>query len=761
MSDRPLDQTLSLDAGGEVWALLVTGVDRLRSAWNARGGPPDLAPLLPEDAGPARWLVLVEMVKVDLGLRWQRPEWHKPLEQYLAEFPELADDGEPPADVIYEEYYVRQRAGEEINLKQFLVRFPRRGDDVRRMIEANPAASTTLQGRQPPEFDVGVEDRLDDFDLLARLGKGAFASVFLARQRSLGRLVALKVSADRGYETQTLAQLDHPYIVRVHDQRLLPERKLRLMYMQYVAGGTLQGVVDRVRRTAMPLRRGSMLVEAVDGSLNERGESPPTDSRARQLLARMSWPEVVCWLGTRLAAALAYAHEKGVLHRDLKPANVLVAADCTPKLADFNISANAKLEGVTAAAYFGGSLAYMSPEQLEACDPEHERQPEDLDGRSDVYSLGVLLWELLSGRRPFSDESICDLSSRSLSGLVSRRRAGVDRVAMEQLPSDCPPGLVEVLLTCLQANPNDRFAGAAPLARQLELCLQPRVQRLLRPSSGGWQAFLRRHPLVALFIAGVLPNVVCSGLNIAYNVMEILKQSGSSEVWDVFQVQLMTINPIAYAVGIVVIIRLAWPMLRAVVARQRSSLAGPLLEQARARSMWLGDYVAWTSAAEWCLSGVAFPLWMRLSLAADAGLHQRHLIHFLTSQLLCGLMAATLSFFSVTLVSMRMYCPVLLDPDVDDHQTFAGLMALVRRTPVYTYLALTVFPLALIVMPVVGTDSQQAFMALGIVGMVASAWSFVLSRTIQRLATTLGTAASSEGRGLLTESADSFWTQSR
>src|SRR5271155_5065425 len=96
---------------------------------------------------------------------------------------------------------------------------------------------------------IAVGDQIDDFDLLAELGSGAFAKVFLARQRSMQRLVALKGSCDQSTEPQTLAQLDHDYIVRVYDQRLLPERRLRLLYMQYVSGGTLQAVIYRVRQT--------------------------------------------------------------------------------------------------------------------------------------------------------------------------------------------------------------------------------------------------------------------------------------------------------------------------------------------------------------------------------------------------------------------------------------------------------------------------------------------------------------------------------
>ncbi len=102
-----------------------------------------------------------------------------------------------------------------------------------------------------------------------------------------------------------------------------------------------------------PARRtGARLLEVIDRNLAERGDSPPSDSSLRHRLATASWPQAVCWLGSRLAMALAYAHQRGVLHRDVKPANVLLAADGTPKLADFNISYSSKLEGATAASLF-------------------------------------------------------------------------------------------------------------------------------------------------------------------------------------------------------------------------------------------------------------------------------------------------------------------------------------------------------------------------------------------------------------------------
>src|SRR5262249_35071738 len=154
-----------------------------------------------------------------------------------------------------------------------------------------------------------------------------------------------------------------------------------------------------------------------------------------------------------------YAHRRGVLHRDIKPANVLLGADASPRLADFNVSSCSKVEGASPAAFFGGSLAYMSPEQLEAFNPAHDREPDSLDARTDVYSLAVRLWELLAGARPFPDEEVEGDWAATLAALVERRRTGV-AAAAARLPADLPPGLRDVLTTCLQADPDQRYQTA-------------------------------------------------------------------------------------------------------------------------------------------------------------------------------------------------------------------------------------------------------------------------------------------------------------
>ncbi|MGC4004033.1 MAG: hypothetical protein QM811_13280 [Pirellulales bacterium] len=252
-------------------------------------------------------LLLHELIKVDLEFAWKSPETEKPLEDYLEDFPQLRRDGVVPLDLIYEENRIRTQANRGTTIADYQRRFPAQAAELERLLSVPAAATlaTNLVGAESRAWNAG--ERLDDFEIVAKLGEGSFAAVYLARQLSLGRPVALKVSRDQGSESQTLAKLDHPCIVRVYDQRAIPDRGLHLLYMQYVPGNTLEAVVDQVRAMPADKRSGRLLLDVVDRSLENRGESPPYESATRQRFERMTWPQCVCWIGARLASALEYA----------------------------------------------------------------------------------------------------------------------------------------------------------------------------------------------------------------------------------------------------------------------------------------------------------------------------------------------------------------------------------------------------------------------------------------------------------------------
>ncbi len=769
-TDPASTDVVPADDNTQAWEELATRVDSLIGAWQAGPRPPQLDQFLPVGAMPARRLLLAELIKVDLEYRWQQFAFPKTIEEYLADFPELSADGALPCDLIYEEYLVRRHLADSPEAAEYLRRFPNEAKRLGRMFDLKDScsATTTLAvGARRPPVDVGGQ--IDDFDILVRLGEGAFASVFLARQRSMQRLVALKVSRDHGSESQTLAQLDHPGIVRVYDQRILPGQRLRLMYMQHVLGGTLQSVLQASRTMPVGMLGGKTVLDAVDDALTNHGQSIPTDSPNRRRLAQFNWPTTVCWLGSRLALALDYAHRHGVLHRDVKPANVLLDADGAPKLADFNVSFSSKLDGSTPAAYFGGSLAYMSPEQLEASNPDHDRRPDELDGRSDIYSLAVMLWELLTGTRPFGEERVAANMADTLVQLAARRRAGVPPEAIAALPHDLPGGMKEVLLQCLSPDPADRPATGAILARQLEICLQPRAIRLFRPQANSLRQSFRNSPVWAIIAAGVLPNGIVGLFNLLFNIKALISKLPADQGELFASRQVISINFMAYTIGITLGCWLAWPVLKAVRGLNRHQAPEPgQLPAIRRRNLWIGDYISWTGYALWVVSGLAFPLWL-MAAGHPRSEDMKVYVLFFVSQVICGLIAASQDFFLLTIVAVQGFCPLLIETGRSDDENVNQLLRLKRRSNIYLGLAvaapfLAVTTLALMIAVL---DSSAWFMlamtVMPVIGIIGSLIAYRMNSAIQSDITTLTATLDPQRAAALSslDTVDSFWAEGR
>ena len=645
---------IPLEQGPPTWDVLASQLDAFIQRWESAAEPPALAEFIPRGSATLQRLVLIELIKVDLDYRWTR---HMPryVEDYAKDFPELAGGGGVPSDLIFEEYRIRKQVGAAVYPEEYFGRFPEHESELRRLLGLNALTQSTLARGSRAYQRLQPGGSIDDFDLLAQVGEGAFARVFLARQRSMQRLLALKVSADQGAEAQTLAQLDHPHIVRVFDQRVLPSEGLRLLYMQYLPGGTLQDVLKKVRETPPQKRSGRLLVQVVDEALTKRGETPPIDAPLRKTLAGLSWPETVCWLGARMAEALDYAHRQGILHRDIKPANVLLGADVAPRLADFNVGCSSKLEGAGAASFFGGSLGYMSPEQIEAFNPAHPRQPEDLDLRCDIYSLGLTLWELLTGQRPLPKEQVESEWVFTLSTLAAQRRAGLPESAFAQLPPNLPPGLREVMTRCLEGDPERRFGTAGELARQLDLCLKPRTRDLLYPKPGGWQMWVRRNPLLVLYTIGLIPNIFASWFSIVYNDSEIVRKVPKTE--SVFKLLQIIVNGTFFPIGIAATFLIFWPVVKGLRRIQAGNLPAEELQVLRGRSLFIGMGVVIVCLTMWITAGIVFPISMQLTVR---DLPTEFFVHFLLSQTLCGLIAVSYPYFSLSYVVMRAIYPAFL-----------------------------------------------------------------------------------------------------
>lgn len=369
----------------------------------------DLSEFLPATTHPQFLTVLGELIRVDLELGWRCGDPPK-IEDYRERFPALFADRERLADVAYEEYRLRLQAGQVPRREEYASHF---GVDTSKWGGGGDVSFPT------------AGERLGEFNLLCELGCGAFAHVYLARQTGLAdRLVALKVSSSIPVESQTLAQLQHTHIMPVYSAHAFGP--WQALCMPYLGATTLADLCGELRHRGSVPARGSDLIDTVvarrdktlplDQLQTTLPSSPwavaarsPEDKFAAERSGEASiapplapyqeltYVESILWIVARAAEGLAHAHARGIVHQDLKPANILLADDGRPMLLDFNLSTDVKRIADAHEVLQGGTLPYMAPEQIAAL----------LAGRplaapqSDVYSLGVILYELLTGRSPF------------------------------------------------------------------------------------------------------------------------------------------------------------------------------------------------------------------------------------------------------------------------------------------------------------------------------------------------------------------------
>ncbi len=719
-------QPLKLETAEAHWEAVAVHVEGFLEAWESASEPPGMSGHLPESQGTLRRMVLIELIKVDLEYRYGREEEKLSLEAYQSQFPDLAKPDGMPVDLIYEEYHVRRTAGETVDVNNCLTRFPEQSEAIIRMFKLHsPTVSMSFTGQQlTKSFEPG--DRIDDFYLMSNLGSGAFGSVFLARQESMQRMVALKVSADKGAEAQTLAQLDHPNIVRVYDQTRLPDQNLRLLYMQFAAGGTLQAVVRAARNSDS--KCGQIVADCVADAVEATGVLSSQSASLKDGMAHKPWPQVVCQLGMELAHALHYAHDHGILHRDVKPANVLLDANGTAKLADFNISFSSELQGSGPASYFGGSLAYMSPEQLDACDPGHTTQPTDLDGRADVFSLGVVLWELTYGQRPFNDEAVVGNWCETVAGMAAVRRAGLPVPSTSADPVQ--QRLLSVLRRCLAPDRAGRYQSGNELAQDLGLCLQPCVARLLQQSEQGLAGWALRNPTIAGLCAALLPNILAAWFNFSFNDSAI--RTDLPTAFDAFQNVQWTVNAIAFSLAVILCIWFARPLINA-LQRVREARVGAPDQEARRRALRLGRFAALLGITEWVIAGLAYPISLHLITGT---LEAKWYAHFFGSLLICGMVAAAYPFFLLSVLAVRSFFPALLRGDALTAGDEAELHELSERSAWSLYLAGGV-PAAGIMFLLLTNDNMAdansafALKILSALGAVGFAFALGIARSLQ------------------------------
>ncbi len=413
-----------------------------------------------DPADPLRLPALRAMVKVDLERRWRAGK-RAMVEGYLKAFPELGTPETVDAGLLVAEYQARHQFGDRPGPDEYARRFPQRGDELRRLLagagrSAAPGSSLAEANRQTvgtpeqthrPGEGAGVPEQVGRYRIVKKLGQGGMASVYLAEDTQLDRPVALKVPLLRGddqastrqrflREAQAAANLRHANICPVYD--VGEADGVPYLTMAYVEGRPLSHFL---RGRALPQRQAA-------------------------LMAR------------KLALALQEAHAAGIVHRDLKPSNVMIDQNKEPVIMDFGLAQRVDTKGIrlTQEGAVLGTPAYMSPEQAGG-------EVAAMGPRCDVYGLGVMLYEMLTGRLPFE-------------GPLAAVFAQVLTKEPEP-PSSLRPGLDPRLeAACLQAmakKPADRFASMKEFAAALAECLTAPSQTV-RPAPPATQTVAAEDP---------------------------------------------------------------------------------------------------------------------------------------------------------------------------------------------------------------------------------------------------------------------------
>lgn len=455
-------------------------------------------------------------------------------------------------------------------------------------------------------------DRVGRYNLKQLLGWGGFADVYLAEDDELERSVAVKIArpncgnragTHNAYldEARKAAKLDHPHIVPVYDVGQTGDDRVYVV-SKYIGGSDLSRVLQKSR--------------------------PAVDQTAT--------------LVAKVADALHHAHRKGLVHRDIKPANILIGIDGAPYVADFGLAVHEQQQR-SRAGELAGTMPYMSPEQVRG-------EVHRLDGRVDIWALGVVLYEMLSGRRPFGGEDVEELFDEILNR---------DPKPPRQIDDNIPIELERITLKCLSKKPVDRYSTCLDLAndlmawqeqrddklekgaqREMSPPREPSSERLEQRASPAVRALRRSRSLrlAGLLVSGIAPNLFLSVLLLLfYQAMLGYGLDSQVPLW---------VNSICYGTAIVAGLLLGWR-----VVLQSSSVetgnSAKSAKQCLTLPVWM--------------SSISFALWFvgagMVAKFGDGTQPAKVYLSFVGANFLAGCIAASLVFYFLSWTSLHVIQP--------------------------------------------------------------------------------------------------------
>jgi WD40 repeat protein/serine/threonine protein kinase len=420
-----------------------------------------------------------------------------------------ADSADPLLAEVIAEITDRLQAGDPVDIEAFLARCPEHADDLRRLLPAlalvDALKEACVASRSSGEAMAGEEvlGTLGDFRIVREVGRGGMGVVYEAEQVSLHRRVALKVLPFAGTldprqlqrfqnEAQAAACLHHTNIVPVYFVGC--DRGVHYYAMQFIDGHTLAEHIRELQQAGP--------TAGTEPAAQQATSSTGSTARGREHFRR------VAELGVQAAEALDHAHQAGVVHRDVKPANLLLDSRGNLWVTDFGLARIQSEAGITQTGHLVGTLRYMSPEQALA-------KRAVIDHRTDVYSLGATLYELLTLRPAFTGGDRQELL---------RQIAFEEPPRLRRLDRGIPAELELIVLKAMEKDPADRYATAQELADDWRRWVENRPIQARAPT---WRERLvkwcRRHPAIVRSVA-VAMALILATLSVSLAVIWQQKQ---------------------------------------------------------------------------------------------------------------------------------------------------------------------------------------------------------------------------------------------
>ncbi len=460
-----------------------------RAYGSAQCSPVEITQFCPSSDHPRYSTIVLELIRVDMELA-------------------AAAGRVPSLD------YYRLRFGHLVD--QDLMRDQLAYEISRLQNNSRLAASTTPKPSSiscEPNTLPAVGQTLCGFQIVGELGRGSFGRVYLASESGLAnRRVVIKVSSQFPGEAELLSKLQHKNIVPVYS--LHHYESMHVVCMPLLGTATLGGLLQAIEQAGQTPPSALALIDTIRNCASQTWPATPTphiqfstqeelssnsaaihslplDSvaleRLRNRFSGQSYAHGVVWIIAQLAEGLAHAHERSIVHRDIKPANILLADDGLPMLLDFNLSFESSPAAVRPEV-FGGTPRYMSPEQLE----EVLTDKPSSDHRSDIYSLGLIMFELLTMRSPFNDRK--GINRDVLRGMYEDRQ--IAPIVNNKPGVGVTSGIVAIVQKALQFSADQRYQSAHDMLVDLQCELQ--YQPLQVAQGERWKDRIRkwnlRHP---------------------------------------------------------------------------------------------------------------------------------------------------------------------------------------------------------------------------------------------------------------------------